>query len=95
MAKAMGVSKATVQRVWHDNGLKPQLVKTFKVSDDPRSVEKLVDIVGLYLNPLEHALVLSLISLRHYTSYRTSGCQGNLPKLSSVPGGSGILAPCA
>ncbi len=59
MAKAVGVSKATVQRVWRDNGLKPHLVKTFKVSNDPRFVEKLVDVVGLYLNPPEHALVLS------------------------------------
>jgi transposase/DNA-binding CsgD family transcriptional regulator len=59
MAKAAGVSKATVQRVWRDNGLKPHLVKTFKVSNDPRFVEKLVDVVGLYLNPPEHALVLS------------------------------------
>jgi transposase len=59
MAKAVGVSKATVQRVWRDNGLKPHLTKTFKVSNDPHFVEKLVDIVGLYLNPPEHALVLS------------------------------------
>jgi transposase len=59
MAKAMGVSKATVQRVWRDNGLKPHLVKTFKVSNDRHFVEKLVDIVGLYLDPPEHALVLS------------------------------------
>lgn len=59
MAKAAGVSKATVQRVWRDNGLKPHLVKTFKVSNDPCFVEKLVDIVGLYLEPPEHALVLS------------------------------------
>lgn len=59
MAKAVGVSKATVQRVWRAHGLKPHLVKTFKVSNDPYFVEKLVDIVGLYLNPPEHALVLS------------------------------------
>ncbi|RPI59387.1 MAG: IS630 family transposase [Planctomycetaceae bacterium] len=59
MAKAVGVSKATVQRVWRDNGLKPHLVKTFKVSNDPQFVEKLVDVVGLYLNPPEHALVFS------------------------------------
>jgi transposase len=59
MAKAVGVSKATVQRVWRDSGLKPHLTKTFKVSNDPRFVEKLVDVVGLYLNPPEHALVLS------------------------------------
>ncbi len=59
MAKAVGVSKATVHRIWRDNGLKPHLVKTFKVSNDPRFVEKVVDVVGLYLNPPEHALVLS------------------------------------
>ena len=59
MAEAVGVSKATVQRVWRDNGLKPHLTKTFKVSNDPHFVEKLVDIVGLYLDPPEHAHVLS------------------------------------
>jgi transposase len=59
MARAVGVSKDTVQRVWRDNGLQPHRTKTFKVSNDPRFAEKLVDIVGLYLNPPEHALVLS------------------------------------
>jgi len=49
-----------VQRVWRDNGLKPHLTKTFKVSNDPNFAEKLVDVVGLYLNPPEHALVLSV-----------------------------------
>ncbi len=57
MAAAVGVSKATVQRIWSANGLKPHLIKTFKVSNDPRFVEKLIDVVGLYLNPPEHALV--------------------------------------
>ena len=60
MAQAVGVSRSTVQRVWRDNGLKPHRVKTFKVSNDPRFAEKLVDVVGLYLNPPEHALVLSV-----------------------------------
>lgn len=59
MAKAVGVSKATVQRVWRDNGLKPHLVRTFKVSNDKQFAEKLVDVVGLYLNPPERALVFS------------------------------------
>lgn len=59
MARAMGVSKATVSRIWRANGLKPHLSKTFKVSNDPRFAEKLRDVVGLYLNPPEHALVLS------------------------------------
>ena len=59
LAKAVGVSKDTVQRVWRDNGLKPHRTKGFKVSNDPRFAEKLVEIVGLYLDPPEHALVLS------------------------------------
>jgi transposase len=60
MARAVGCSKATVQRVWRDNGLKPHRVKTFKLSNDPHFAEKLVDVVGLYLDPPEHALVLSV-----------------------------------
>ena len=59
MAAAAGVSASTVRRVWKRHGLKPHLVRTFKVSNDPRFVEKLEDIVGLYMNPPEHALVLS------------------------------------
>ena len=59
MAKAVGVSKDTVQRVWKDNGLQPHRTKSFKVSNDPHFVEKLVDVVGLYLDPPDHALVLS------------------------------------
>jgi transposase len=59
MAKAIGASKDTVQRVWRDNGLQPHRTKGFKISNDPRFIEKLVDVVGLYLSPPEHALVLS------------------------------------
>ena len=59
MAAVIGCSKATVHRVWRDNGLKPHLTRTFKVSNDAKFAEKLVDVVGLYLNPPEHALVLS------------------------------------
>jgi len=51
MAAHVGVSPATVQRVWAARGLKPHLVKTFKLSNDPRFEEKLIDVVGLYLNP--------------------------------------------
>jgi transposase len=58
MAKAAGVSPATVQRVWSARGLKPHLVKTFKVSNDRRFEEKLIDVVGLYLNPPDKAVVL-------------------------------------
>ena len=58
MAAEMGVSEATVRRVWHAHGLKPHLVERFKISKDKRFAEKLEDIVGLYLNPPEHAIVM-------------------------------------
>ena len=58
LAKALGTNASMVSRVWRANGLKPHLVRTFKVSNDPKFVEKLVDVVGLYLDPPEHALVL-------------------------------------
>jgi transposase len=58
MAKAQGVSPATVQRIWDAHGLKPHRVHTFKLSNDPRFTEKLTDVVGLYLNPPEKAIVL-------------------------------------
>ena len=58
MAAATGLSEATVRRIWHANGLKPHLVKSFKVSNDTKFAEKLEAIVGLYLNPPEHAIVL-------------------------------------
>jgi transposase len=58
MAKELGLSPSTVGRVWREHGLKPHLARTFKVSKDPRFAEKLEDIVGLYLNAPEHALVL-------------------------------------
>jgi transposase len=59
MAKAEGISASTVARIWREHGLKPHRVKSFKLSNDKRFVEKLDDIVGLYLNPPEQALVLS------------------------------------
>ena len=58
LAAKLGISDSTVLKVWRANGLKPHLVETFKVSRDPMFVEKLEDIVGLYLSPPEHALVL-------------------------------------
>jgi transposase len=60
MAKATGVSAATVQRVWSSRGLKPHRVETFKLSNDRRFEEKLVDVVGLYMNPPDKAVVLCL-----------------------------------
>ncbi len=58
MATELGVSAASVSRHWRKNGLKPHLVRGFKVSRDPKFVEKLEDIVGLYMSPPEHTLVL-------------------------------------
>jgi transposase len=60
MAKAQGVSPATVQRIWSARNIQPHRVKTFKLSNDKRFEEKLVDVVGLYLNPPEKAIVLSM-----------------------------------
>jgi transposase/predicted transcriptional regulator len=60
MAKAYGVSPATVQRIWSARGLRPHRVQTFKLSRDERFEEKLVDVVGLYLNPPENAIVLCM-----------------------------------
>jgi transposase len=60
MAKVAGVSPATVQRVWSARGLKPHLTKTFKLSNDKRFEEKLVDVVGLYLDPPEKAVLLCM-----------------------------------
>ena len=58
MATELGVSAASVSRHWRAKGLKPHLVRSFKVSRDPKFVEKLEDVVGLYLSPPEHAIVL-------------------------------------
>ncbi len=58
MAEAAGLSEKSVRRIWHKHGLKPHLARTFKVSNDPQFAEKLEAIVGLYLNPPEHAIVL-------------------------------------
>jgi len=58
MATAVGISEASVRRIWRSHGLKPHRVESFKISHDPEFAEKLEDIVGLYLNPPEHALVL-------------------------------------
>jgi transposase len=60
MAKAVGLSSATVQRIWSARGLKPHLVETFKLSNDQRFEQKLVDVVGLYRNPPEQAVVLCM-----------------------------------
>lgn len=59
LAKHLGVSRSMVERVWRDHDLKPHLVKPFKASNDPRFIERTIDIVGLYVSPPERALVLA------------------------------------
>ena len=58
LAKVTGLGKTTIHKIWKSHGLKPHRVETFKLSTDPYFEAKLVDIVGLYLNPPEHAIVL-------------------------------------
>ena len=58
MAKAAGVSKATVQRLWSANAIKPHVTRTFKLSNDKNFEKKFWDVIGLYLNPPDRALVL-------------------------------------
>ena len=65
MAKAQGVSRSTVQRIWDAHGLQPHRVETFKLSTDPAFVEKLTDVVGLYMNPPEKAVVLCVDEKSH------------------------------
>ena len=59
MAEAVGLSHTTVGRIWRTFGLQPHIVRTFKISDDPLFIEKVRDVVGLYLNPPDHAVVFS------------------------------------
>jgi transposase len=58
MASSQGISKSTVSNIWRSHNIKPHRVKSFKLSRDPRFIEKLTDVVGLYMNPPQHAVVL-------------------------------------
>jgi transposase len=60
MAKVAGISVSSVQRIWRAHGLRPHLVRRFKLSNDPQFAAKLKEIVGLYVNPPNHAIVLSV-----------------------------------
>jgi transposase len=86
MAKRVGVSSATVQRIWSDLGLQPHRVDTFKVSNDPRFEDKLVDVVGLYLDPPEKAIVLCMDEKSQIQALDRT--QASLPM---VPGRAGTM----
>ncbi len=60
MAKASGISVSAVQRIWRAHGLRPHKIQQFKLSSDPKFVDKLRDVVGLYVDPPAHAIVLSV-----------------------------------
>ena len=58
MAEAQGISKSSVSRIWRSHNIKPHRTATFKLSRDPKFLEKLTDVIGLYLNPPDQAIVL-------------------------------------
>jgi transposase len=60
MAKSQGISKSTVSNIWRSHNIKPHRVKTFKLSRDPRFLEKMTDVIGMYINPPENAIVLCI-----------------------------------
>jgi hypothetical protein len=60
MARAAGISVSSVQRIWRGHGLQPHPIRQFKLSNDPQFAAKLRDIVGLYVDPPAHAVVLSV-----------------------------------
>jgi transposase len=86
MAKATGLSPSTIGRIWRSHGLKPHLIRTFKLSRDPKFVEKLEDVIGLYLNPPEHALVFSVDE-----KSQIQALDRTQPGLPMVPGRRGTM----
>jgi transposase len=86
LAKELGISHLMVHRVWRANGLKPHLARTFKVSTDPHFAEKVLDVVGLYVNPPEHALVLSVDE-----KSQIQALDRTQPTLPMIPGRCGTM----
>src|SRR2546421_4411613 len=83
MAKATGMSQTAISRIWRAFGLKPHLVDTWKLSTDPEFIAKVRDVVGLYMNPPEHALVLAVDDKSQIQALdRTALC---LPFLPTTP----------
>jgi transposase len=83
MAKRCGLSRSTVGRIWRDFGLKPHRINTFKLSSDPLFVEKVVDVVGLYHNPPERAVVLCVDEKSQVQALNRS--QPVLPMMPGMP----------
>src|SRR6478672_7690945 len=90
MAKAVGISASSVQRIWHAHGLQPHRVQQFKLSNDPKFIDKLRDVVGLYVDPPAHAIVLS-VSLAKFAAARWRVVLGEpLQAYSIVRAGAGV-----
>jgi hypothetical protein len=87
MAKATGISVSSVQRIWRAHGLRPHLVRRFKLSNDPQFAAKLKEVVGLYVNPPDRAIVLSVDEKSQIQALdRTqAGCRGFLPQENHMP----------
>ena len=79
MAEEQGMSKATINRIWQSHGLQPHRTKGFKLSRDPKFLKKLTDVVGLYLNPPEKALVLCVDEKSHIQALESSPLIKNDP----------------
>ena len=90
MAAVAGVSYSSVQRIWRAHGLKPHLVETFKVSRDKNFAAKVEDVVGLYLNPPDKALVLCIDEKRAMCGWPPA-CKRNIE--SSVDGLLAVMCP--
>ena len=88
LARATGMSQSAISRTWRAFGLKPHLVDTFKLSTDPQFIDKVRDVVGLYLNPPQAAMVLcgSYRGYRHDPSTKRSGRPGRSGPVRSLPG---------
>ena len=91
MAKETGLQPTLVARVWRAHGIRPHRVRYFKLSTDPHFVEKLRDVVGLYVSPPERAIVLSFDEKSQIQALdRTQpGLQPRAAACESAPGGSG------
>ena len=80
MAKVAGISLSSVQRIWDAHQLQPHRVRSFKRSRDPRFAEKMADVVGLYLDPPAHAVVLSIDEKSQIQAFdRTQGAAAQAP----------------
>jgi hypothetical protein len=87
MAKAVGISVSSVQHIWRAHGLQPHRVRQFKLSNDPQFVAKLRDIVGLYVNPPDHAIVLSIDEESQIQVADEEGTRRHdNPRLQTAPG---------